>query len=358
MTNVIQLTVPSRINPQEARLGALLSSFTTHRRFGDDVFWLKENAEILNILECTDTRPGEAALSAYGDFYQTLEKRMQFFPQYYRFFLAIALDLEDIGHDGHRAEALVAWANARGLPQAELSDLQRLEAVRLMARRGITPADDIPALIARSHAFMERSDTFALPNKKAAYELTHLVFYLSEYGRRDPELQEGAKRSLHFAGLLAFIEQNADLLAEICIAMHYAGETPSALWTDWLKRETALFEIEDGAGAPVQDDYHEFLVCNWHQSVTGDAAFMKGFTDGPMRFVRSPYRATPMREMSEAMFALEGARSGDWVAMRTQIEGQVSDAAMSVLEQAQNSSDHFEDFFHGFARAETVMSLH
>ena len=104
MTNVIQLTRPSRINPQEARLGALLSCFAEHRRYGDDVFWLKENAEILNILECTGIAPGEAALETYAPFYESVEKRLRFFPQYYRFFLSMALDLEDLGSAGGAKE--------------------------------------------------------------------------------------------------------------------------------------------------------------------------------------------------------------------------------------------------------------
>ena len=352
MTNVIQLTPPSRINPQDARLGALLGCFCEHRRTIDDVFWLKENAEILNILECTGTQASNNALAPYEAFYGNVAKRMRFFPQYYRFFLSITLDLEDLGMPGAQAEALIRWADDKNLPQAELSDLQRLEAVRLMARRGVTPSGDIPALVARAREFMARSDTFALPNKKAAYELTHLVFYLSEYGRRDPQLDNHAKRSLHFAGLLAFIEQNADLLSEICIAMRYAGDTPSALWTDWLKRETALFHVQDGPTASIQDDYHEFLVCNWHQAVCGDAAFVKGFVNDRMRFDRSPARATPMREMSEAMLNMDDARSGDWLTMRLHMEDALSPEAMTVLDQAQTSSQHFEAFFEGFARAD------
>ena len=82
MTNVIHLTPPSRIISQKGRLGALLTSFAQHRRHADDVFWLKENAEILNILECTGTRPGEAALETYAEFYQTVKSRLRFFPQY------------------------------------------------------------------------------------------------------------------------------------------------------------------------------------------------------------------------------------------------------------------------------------
>jgi hypothetical protein len=353
MTNVIQLTPPSRVNSQEARLGALLSCFSEHRRSLDDVFWLKENAEILNILECTGTQISDAALAPYDAFYANVEKRMRFFPQYYRFYLSITLDLEDLGMAGSQAESLIHWVNTKDLPQAELSDLQRLEAVRLMARRGVTPRGDHDALEARARDFMARSDTFALPNKKAAYELTHLVFYLSEYGRRDPKLDANAKRSLHFAGLLAFIEQNADLLSEICIAMLYAGETPSALWTDWLKRETALFHVEDGPTVNVQDDYHEFLVCNWHQSMIGDLAFAKGFTYDRMRFDHSPYRATPMREMSEAMLNMDDARCGEWPTMRLHMEDTLSPEAMTVLDQAETSSDHFEAFFQGFARADS-----
>lgn len=351
MTNVIQLARPSRINSQEARLGALLSCFAEHRRTQDDVFWLKENAEILNILECTGVKVDQAVLQPFEAFYANLTKRLHFFPQYYRFFLSIALDLEALGLMGDTAENLVAWVHAQDLPQAELSDLQRMEAVRLMQRRGITPNGDIAALEDRVRAFMGRSATFSLPNKKAAYELTHLLFYLSEYGRRDPQLDADAKRSLHFAGLLAFIEQNADLLAEICIAMHYAGETPPDLWTDWLRRETALFSVEDGPHMSVNDDYHEFFVCNWHQSVVGDASFAKGFVYDRMRFDRSPYRTTPMREMSEAMMNLDDTRSGDWGAMRVQMEDTLSPEAMNVLEQAETSSIHFDAFFHGFSRA-------
>ncbi|MFP7673018.1 DUF6902 family protein [Marivita sp. S0852] len=356
MTNIVQLTPPSRIDPQEARLGALLSCFAEHRRFGDDVFWLKENAEILNILESTGTAAGDAALAPYQSFYDSLEKRMRFFPQYYRFFLSLALDLEDLGMAGDQAQNLIDWAHAQDLPQAELSDLQRLEAVRLMARRGVTPNGDCAALEQRARDFMARSDTFALPNKKAAYELTHIVFYLSEYGRKDPMLDPAAKRSLHFAGLLAFIEQNADLLAEICIALQFAKDVPPPLWTDWLRRETALFSVQDGAEVSIHDDYHEFLVCNWHQAVVGDAAFAKGFVYDRMRFDHSPTRAAPMREMSEAMFNLDDARSGDWMSMRLHMQDALSPEAMTVLSQAETSSLHFEEFFHGFARAEPALS--
>ena len=100
MTNIVQLNVPSQRQSADQRNAALLRCFSQHRRFGDDVFWLKENAELLNILECTGADPNADALAAYDGFYATIEKRLQFFPQYYRFLLSICLDLEDLGMEG------------------------------------------------------------------------------------------------------------------------------------------------------------------------------------------------------------------------------------------------------------------
>ncbi len=353
MTNVIQLNVPPRLSLQDARLGALLASFALDRRTGDDVFWLKENAEVLNILECTDTVVSQGALSVHQGYYDTVERRLSFFPQYYRFLLSITLDLEDLGMQGTKGAQLVDWAVEQDLAQAELSDLQRMEARRLMARRGRDPLPQDTGLEDRVRAFISRAQTFTLPNKKAAYELTHAVFYLSEYGRRDPRLDRGARTSLHYAGLLAYLDQNADLLAEICVAMAYAGETAPQLWTDWLARETHLFKVTCDDHVGVHDDYHEFLVCHWHQSVAGFPAFHAAIAPGRMRFDRSDRRSAPLREMSECMFRMEEARSGDWARMRGLMEARLSPEAMSVVSHAEED-DLFEAFFHGFARVDLV----
>ena len=120
--------------------------------------------------------------------------RIAFFPQYYRFLTSIALDLEALGQKGEVGEHLCAFVQRQGLPEAELSDLQRAEAMRLLARKGFE-TEGAADLRARLHRFMDQSTAFAIPNRKAAYELTHIVFYLSEYGRRDPELSEKTLQS-------------------------------------------------------------------------------------------------------------------------------------------------------------------
>ncbi|MCT4559459.1 MAG: hypothetical protein N4A61_15525 [Pelagimonas sp.] len=353
MNNVIQLTVPSRIAPMEARATALLASFAEGRRIQDDVFWLKENAELLNILETTGQSVPQSALQVHAQFYEMAQKRLQFFPQYYRFLLSIVLDLEELGYTGNMAQRMVDYAHSKGLVHAELSDLQRAEARRLMTRRGINPVRD-DGLDDRLRDFANRSATFALPNKKAAYELTHIVFYLSEYGRRDPRLDPQAIESLHFAGFTAFLDQNADLLAEICISLIYAGETPPRLWTEWLELETAAFVVDEDPAVSVNDDYHEFFVCNWHQAVTGGEIFRKPFAGGRMRLDRGPRMANALREISQAMLGMDDARSGDWDVMRPRMEAELSEEAWDVLGMASQTSQHFDAYFQGFARAGAV----
>ncbi len=80
MSNVIALKVPNARKTKEQKLAAIIASFATQRRFGDDVFWLKENAELLNILECTGAELGSTALVPHETFYENIEKRMGFCP--------------------------------------------------------------------------------------------------------------------------------------------------------------------------------------------------------------------------------------------------------------------------------------
>lgn len=350
MSNVIQLNVPSKRQTGAARRAAMIASFAQHRRFGDDVFWLKENAELLNILECTGAELPENALEPHTGFYDQVEKRLGFFPQYYRFLLSLCLDLEDLGLPGHKAEALCKWASDEGLAEAELSDLQRLEARRLMMRRGIDPLPHDTGLEDRVRRFMNRSDTFAMPNKKAAYELTHIVFYLSEYGRRDPDLSAGAITSLEYAGILAYLEQNADLLSEICISLRYAGVKPSQIWENWLERETHRFGVESGPQAGTADQYHDYFVCNWLMSVSGRDAFRKDAVYDRMAFYRATPFAGPLREMSECMFQMEDRRSDDWHLMRQHVHDALTEVGHDILSEAEESSEKFADFFAGFAR--------
>ncbi len=350
MSNVISLRVPQRRLRLADQTDALAATFATHRRSPDDVFWLKENAEFLNICECTGTQLSEKALEHWATFYVDLPKRLAFFPQYYRFFLSIALDLEDLGLSGDVASGACRWVAAEGFAEAELSDLQRAEARRLLARRGQNTVAADPWIDDRLRAFIGRHATFALPNKKAAYELTHIVFYLSEYGRQDPLLPDEAVRSLEYAGLLAVLEQNMDLLAEVCVAMRFAGCRPSPLWEARVEKGLAHFALVEGGVAGV-DDYHEFLVSTWAALKAGSEAISTAAPSGACLFTREASVEGPLRTLSAVLRDLDRARSGDWQKMRHMLFEIMDENGQGILADAEQSSCHFDAFFEGFARA-------
>lgn len=350
---IIPLHVPHARLPLADRTGPLMRTVCAARRFGDDVFWLKENAELLNILECTGVRPALADLETYAEVYAALPERLSFFPQYYRFLLSICLDLEDLGLPGAQGEALAAWIAREGLAEAELSDLQRAEAQRLLARRGAAAPD--PALEARLRAFMGRPATFALPNKKAAYELTHIVFYLSEYGRRDPMLDAAALISLEYAGLLAFLDRNADLLAEICIALRYAGRTPSPIWERIVLDGLRGFSLSAGPAVDINDDYHEYMVSQWLAGLSSPGLRAAPVPEGRCRFDALPRGASPLRALSMTLLHMSVTRSGDWAAMRGRVLCDLDEAIAEAVDEAEASTSRFADFFEGFARANPAL---
>ncbi|MGB7244999.1 MAG: hypothetical protein WBC93_23310 [Sulfitobacter sp.] len=350
MSNVVLLNVPRRQTVSD-RAAKLTNGFASTRRTPQDVYWLKENAELLNILECTGTGIDSDALRPFEAFYDTIEDRLSFFPQYYRFLLSMTLDLEDLGLPGQRGEALCHHIARDGLDAAELSDLQRAEAQRLLARRGVEPRGPDTGLTDRLHDFISQPVTFAIPNKKAAYELTHIVFYLSEYGRRDPQISAEVVTSLEYAGLSAYLDQNADLLAEICVALRYSGHTPSAIWEDWVMQTLSQFQISNMPDAPLMDGYHTYFVSSWLAAMTDQTPFPCQVPEGQISVPHPLVETSALRGMSACLFEMGGNRSADWGVMRSEVVDAMHPHTYDILEDAERSSDRFAEFFAQFSRA-------
>ncbi|SDO68660.1 hypothetical protein SAMN05216196_10834 [Lutimaribacter pacificus] len=345
MAEVIALSA----RPRKRAGAALVAAVANARRDPDDVFWLKENAELLNVLETTGQ--GDAGLLApYAAIAAALPERLRFFPHYYRFLLSIALDLEDMGLPGTGAGALAAEV-ARTRPfAAELSDLQRAEARRLLARRGLGGAVGDPGLDDRLRAFAGRPETFAIPNRKAAYELTHIVFYLSEYGRRDPGLDDNVLKSLHFTGLVALLDHNADLLAETCIALRFAGAAPPRGWQAMVAGRLRAVRIAGGAQASLPDSYHDWLMAEWLQGVSGQPLFAGRYPPGAISFHMAPADG-PLRSLSQDLHGMGDARRSGWARMRPHLLPRIAPDGQATLRLAEASGDLFEEFFALFARA-------
>jgi len=85
MSNIIQFKPLSPKATPMQRIQSVLELVAQSRRRTEDVFWLKENAEALNVLESSGQDVTSDALSVYDEFYDTIEQKLQFFPQYYRF---------------------------------------------------------------------------------------------------------------------------------------------------------------------------------------------------------------------------------------------------------------------------------
>lgn len=351
MSNIVSLAARRAARPAlgaNGGLTSLLSTFANGRRRQGDAWWLKENAELLMILSALGQRPPEAALAAYGAFHAGLEDQLAFHPQYYRMLLGLAVWLEDLGQPGDTAARLAARIAAEGWIEMEVNDLQRAESRFLLARAGQTV--DLSGLDARLHRFMARPETFALPNPRAAYDLLHAIFYLSEYGRRPLSLPEPALQSLHMLGNLAWLEQNGDLLGEVCIALHYTGQVLPPLWLGFLRGEATSFRIAPGPCEDSSDAYHNFLVNHWLMGSIGETAFGDDYLAGPMRFSIFRPLISPLREWSQALMAQGARREPDYGAMRRACAARLSPEALEVADRGMTESPHFATFFAIFAR--------
>jgi hypothetical protein len=354
MATVVQLATRRANLPRPDE--ALVTAIARNRWPTDSVYWLKETAEILSVLEETGGHATPSMHDALAMPLAGLEERISFFPQYYRFFLSIVLSAEALGllPEG-RSARLAEWVATMGWPDSELSDLNRAEARYLLRRAGWTQDED-PGLDARLHRFMDRPSTFAIPNRKAAYELTHLVFYLSDHGRRDPGLSDAALQSLRHAGTMAFLEQNADLLAEICLCLVYAAQPVPDLWRGLVETTANSFALQAKSAMVEGDDCHCMFVCNWLLGKVDSSAFqirVPVLGPGQTLSVRGPQPlAMPLREMSVYLLGLGVARETSWTTMKDALSSMMSPAAKGILDQAEQADDQFDQFFAVFARGQ------
>ncbi|SDW58900.1 hypothetical protein SAMN05444006_10532 [Allgaiera indica] len=343
----------SRARRRAARPGLvpLAEAFLHHRRGRHDVMFLKENAELLNIAECTGLGRTPALGKHYRAFHAEAPGFFAVFPQYYRFILSIVTDAEALGLPPGTGGRIAAEVAARGLAEAELSDLHRMEARRLCARHGVTVLKDDTTLEERVLRFVTRHQAFAVPNRKAAYDLTHFVFYFSEYGRRSPDLPGSVGKSLLNTGLIALLEEDIDLLSEVCIALRYMGRTPPPAWEAFIASELADFSViseEPEDSGALSDDYHPFLVANWHQAVAGQPAFARAARPGRLVFRRRPAPRNTLVELSEILLALAQAGRLSVGALMEASAGLMSRRGRNVLASAASSTPQFDEFLAGF----------
>jgi hypothetical protein len=274
---------------------------------------------------------------------------LQFFPQYYRLILGFALDLAALGMEGVPLDEMASYIHRQELVQAETSDMHRAEALLMLERAGTSARD--PGLEARLARFTAAASGFCLPNRRAAYELTHCVFHASNYGSKPLAPPYAPGQSLIHVGILAVMEDNLDLLAEVTIALRYAGQPVPAAWDQAIATAAGqtLFQPA-GQDGPFDDDYHEYFVLNWALAMAGKPAFT-GRVPRNTRLIRQAKRhAATLREVSLALLEMGEARLPDWGPMRWRLWPKLSQPVRNCLSELEQLPA-FESFFAGFSRS-------
>lgn len=347
MSNVVSLRRPGG-GPLLPAVPALVEMLALRRRNRHDPFWLKENAELLQILAATGAR--DVDLSPLEGFSRALMSELRFFPQYYRLFLSMAVDMAALGLPGVPALEMADHVISQGLAEAELSDTHRKEVDLLLRRAGAdVPVDQ--ALEDRLHRFARASHLFCLPNRRAAYDLTHIVFHACDYGRKTLAPDAARRLGLIHVGMVAWLEENLDLLAEVVLALSFSGEAVPENWQRAISRGVGLASFAPGfEGARFDDDYHQYLVLNWAMTTLGGMAFEAGVPQNA-RLIQMPKPlSSALRELSLALMELGDERRADWATMRWRLWPGLSAAARQRVE-AIEALPEFEGFFQVFARA-------
>jgi hypothetical protein len=252
--------------------------------------------------------------------------------------------------EGIRLDQMAAFICRQKLVEAETSDLHRAEALMMLARAGADSARDAD-LAERLARFSAGAAGFCLPNRRAAYELTHCVFHATQYGNRplDPIYAPG--QSLMHVGILAVMEDNFDLLAEVTIALRYAGLPVPAAWDVALAAAARQTQFQGAPQeGPFDDDYHEYFVLNWALATAGKPAFAGHLPQG-MRLIRQPKRlGATLREVSIALLEMGESRLPDWGKMRWRVWPKLSQPVRDTLSELEQLPE-FAGFFAGFSRS-------
>lgn len=332
----------------------LIDLFANRRRGRRDAYWLKENAELLQVLLASrGSMTEELDLSPYAGFIASMVEDLQFFPQYYRLFLSMALDLAALGMPQVPVAEIAKFIVDQDLTEIELSDSHRAEARLLLSRAGhVLPGDEGLAL--RLAAFARKSALFCLPNRQLAYALTHTVFHASDYGRKVMSPCADRRLALMNVGIVAWFEDNLDLLSEVVVALRLSGEHVPDVWRQAIAQAVQSLTAETGPElGPFDDAYHEYLVLNWAHAMSGGSVFAAPMASGARYFRRTKGADAALRDLSICLLNMGDGRSQDWARMRWRIWPKLSIPVRARIEAIETLPE-FTQFFNGFARVAQV----
>jgi hypothetical protein len=268
--------------------------------------FLKENGELLAICIESGFLVEPRALELYKDFYTNAFKFTECYPQFYRFTLALAKDIEKAGMLGSESQKIAEYVQAKSLVRFDTSDTRRLETLTLLSDvTGLktTNADVYQSVLQSVDHMISDPNWYTKFNKPLFYELTHIIFFLSKNGTQQMPLKNDVYPCLLNMGVLSLLDYDADLLAEVCVCLKYIGRDIPTYWDQFLQKSLSDIAITfDGNIAsalnPAVDEYHIYFVLNWYQALQNRPSFEMRFGGRTPSFSLPQYPESLLSKLS------------------------------------------------------------
>jgi|GEM_PF-7088598 len=342
----------------------MTQAFAHTRNKGLNFSFLKENGELLSIIRSSGMGLEPRSLELYSEFYENVLTLCDLYPPFFRFFLAIVLDLEALGMPGDKGDILSDYVIKRDLYEHETSDTRRWEIINLLARTGRSPNykyDSRQALEDRARGFFHNPDRFIKFNRPLFYDLTHIVFFWTNYGELEMEAYPELLKSLTNIGLLAFLDNDFDLLAEVCLCFEFVGEKAPQSWYSACEKGRSIIQIEqhdiaDFPNGPPTDEYHIYFVLNWLFQFTGKPAFTETMTSQMPVFQKVGMPNSALGALSHRLHSSILAQKEGQFFIPLNSRDILSRPQHSQLAMAAVATPQFDEFFDKFSGGKIVLS--
>lgn len=318
--------------------------------------YLKENGELLSIAYHAGLLAEPRALSLYEEFYNASYDILTSYPQYYRFVLGLVLSLEALGQSGHKSHDLCTYVIDEAMINFDTSDSRRLEAIFLLSRNADLNAEHLQRQTQATDNlghFLSNPKRFTKFNKPLFYELTHFVFFLTEYGAQTTPFKDAFAQALMYVGLLSLLDHDADLLAEVGVCLKFLGLEVPDYWDEYLVQSLSEVEVKYETSVmsslnPAVDEYHLYLVLNWYHAMQKRPVFTEKFNSRTPNFVVPERAHTPLSQLSDLVHQVVINKQGSGIS-RDQFLDMLSDSDREHFEKTIKSAPQSENLLYEFS---------
>jgi len=333
------------------------NAFATLRHEGLSLPFLKENGELLSIASSIGMSIKPETLNLYTEFYDKIDKLCELYPSFFRFFMAITLDLEDLGMPGEKSKYLSDFIIKNDIYTHETSDTRRVEILNLLDRAGCRPnfgSDSQASLEKRINGFMGQPDRFVKFNRPLFYELTHIIFFATNCGQKKRSFTSSVFDSLNNIGMLAYLDDDMDLLSEVCLCFIFLGATAPEIWVEACRK--GLNDIKITFKHPAQlvdpahaDDYHIYFVINWLMGHTGQPVFDQRYQTGIPIFTKILKPKSTLAKIFQTLHPIVIKDHNRATPIKTSdfLSNEDSSQLETALSLHANSTEFFQNLTHG-----------